>query len=123
MLYLFIACVFPSRLYVLYIYCLCVSFYMSYLFVACVFPLHVLSIYCLCVCFQLRDLVVGYSENFKDPLVRDPPPWYMSFTICECILQFPFFFVAVYALWKGRYNYLGYRTVYSKGVLKNKFKF
>jgi len=50
---------------------------------------------------QLRELVVTYSKTFKDPFMLDPPAWFQSFVYCELLLQFPFFFVASYAFWKG----------------------
>jgi len=45
--------------------------------------------------------MVTYSETFKDPFLLDPPAWFQSFVLCELLLQFPFFFVATYAFWKG----------------------
>ena len=53
------------------------------------------------VLLQLRELTVTYSKRFKDPFVLDPPTWFRSFIYCELLLQFPFFFVASYAFWKG----------------------
>lgn len=53
------------------------------------------------VLLQLRELVVTYSKTFKDPFLVNPPPWFESFVYCEVLLQFPFFFVASYAFWKG----------------------
>lgn len=50
---------------------------------------------------QLHELMVTYSETFKDPFLLDPPAWFQSFVLCELLLQFPFFFVATYAFWKG----------------------
>lgn len=52
---------------------------------------------------QLLDVKDNYCEHFKDVLMADPPPWFKSFCWCELLLQFPFFFVATYALWKGIY--------------------
>jgi hypothetical protein len=49
----------------------------------------------------LQDMVVSYSQSFKDPYVLNPPPWYKSFVVCELFIQFPFFFAATYAFWKG----------------------
>ena len=51
----------------------------------------------------LKDAVTGYAETYKDPLVGSPVPlpWFDSFLGCEIFLQLPFFFVALYGLWKG----------------------
>ncbi|XP_022344651.2 sigma intracellular receptor 2-like [Crassostrea virginica] len=53
---------------------------------------------------MLLDVKDNYCEHFKDVLMADPPPWFKSFCWCELLLQFPFFFVATYALWKGVQN-------------------
>jgi len=50
---------------------------------------------------QLLNMTVTYSKTFKDPFLLDPPAWFQSFIYCELLLQFPFFFVASYAFWKG----------------------
>ncbi|XP_075052855.1 sigma intracellular receptor 2 [Mixophyes fleayi] len=50
---------------------------------------------------QLLDLMNWYTVNFKDHLMKDPPPWFMSFVYCEAIVQLPFFPVAAYAFFKG----------------------
>lgn len=54
----------------------------------------------------LLDMTVTYSKTFKDPFVLDPPAWYKSFVYCELLLQFPFFFVATYAFWKGKCRWI-----------------
>ncbi|XP_052718081.1 sigma intracellular receptor 2-like [Crassostrea angulata] len=53
---------------------------------------------------MLVDVKNNYCESFKDVLMADPPPWFKSFCLCEILVQFPFFFVATYALWKGVQN-------------------
>ncbi|XP_077336633.1 sigma intracellular receptor 2 [Lithobates pipiens] len=50
---------------------------------------------------QLLDLMRWYTATFKDHLMRNPPPWFMSFVYCEAIVQLPFFPVAAYAFLKG----------------------
>ena len=50
---------------------------------------------------QAVDLVEWYCEEFKDALMAEPPVWFKSFVACELTMQFPFFFVACYAFWKG----------------------
>ncbi|XP_015240491.1 PREDICTED: transmembrane protein 97 [Cyprinodon variegatus] len=49
----------------------------------------------------LRDLLSWYAEEFKDPMVLDPPHWFKSFVFCEAVLQMPFFPIAAYAFLKG----------------------
>jgi len=49
----------------------------------------------------LQDVVVSYSVSMHDPFVLSPPAWYLSYCLCELLIQFPFFFVAIYAFWKG----------------------
>ncbi|XP_069471122.1 sigma intracellular receptor 2 [Ambystoma mexicanum] len=49
----------------------------------------------------LTDLLKWYIVTFKDPLMLDPPPWFLSFVYCEAFLQLPFFPVASYAFFKG----------------------
>ena len=50
---------------------------------------------------QLKDLLRWYAEEFKDPMVVDPPTWFKSFILCEALVQLPFFPVAAYAFFKG----------------------
>lgn len=50
---------------------------------------------------QLKDVLRWYSEEFKDPMVVDPPEWFKSFIFCEAFLQLPFFPIAAYAFLKG----------------------
>ncbi|KAG7279754.1 hypothetical protein CRUP_021370 [Coryphaenoides rupestris] len=49
----------------------------------------------------LKDLLRWYAEDFKDPMVLDPPIWFKSFVLCEALVQLPFFPVAAYAFFKG----------------------
>ncbi|KAM9734327.1 sigma intracellular receptor 2 [Menidia menidia] len=49
----------------------------------------------------LRDLLRWYADEFKDPMMLDPPHWFKSFIFCEALLQTPFFPVAAYAFLKG----------------------
>lgn len=53
---------------------------------------------------QLKDVLRWYSEEFKDPMVVDPPEWFKSFIFCEAFLQLPFFPIAAYAFLKGGWN-------------------
>ncbi|XP_029923093.1 sigma intracellular receptor 2 [Myripristis murdjan] len=50
---------------------------------------------------SLRDLLKWYAEEFRDPMVLDPPVWFQSFIFCEALFQTPFFPVAAYAFLKG----------------------
>jgi len=46
------------------------------------------------------DLVDWYAATFKDGLMTRPfVPWFKAVVACEVLLQLPFFFFAVYALW------------------------
>ncbi|XP_029468409.1 sigma intracellular receptor 2 isoform X2 [Rhinatrema bivittatum] len=49
----------------------------------------------------LIDLLKWYTLTFKDPLMMQPPPWFLTFVYCEALLQLPFFPVAAYAFYKG----------------------
>ncbi|KAM4567343.1 sigma intracellular receptor 2 [Odontesthes bonariensis] len=49
----------------------------------------------------LKDLLRWYGEEFRDPMMLDPPEWFKSFILCEALLQTPFFPVAAYAFLKG----------------------
>lgn len=51
--------------------------------------------------FQFRNLLQWYAEEFRDPLVQDPPEWFKSFVFCELVFQLPFFPIAAYAFFKG----------------------
>ena len=51
--------------------------------------------------FQLVDTLDWYTVTLRDPMMVKPPAWYHSFCLCEVFFQFPFFFVATYAFWKG----------------------
>ncbi|XP_077996289.1 sigma intracellular receptor 2-like [Glandiceps talaboti] len=50
---------------------------------------------------MLRDTLEWYCKEFKDPMMMDTPIWFKSFCICEILFQFPFFFFATHAFWKG----------------------
>jgi hypothetical protein len=50
-----------------------------------------------------------YVNSFDDHLMKDTPLWLQSFLCAEMLLQFPFFFVAVYSLWyKINYARIGF---------------
>lgn len=51
---------------------------------------------------QLKDLLRWYAEEYKDPMVLDPPEWFQSFILCEALFQTPFFPIAAYAFLKGQ---------------------
>lgn len=45
------------------------------------------------------DLLKWYTTTLQDHLMTSPHPvWFQSFVGCECLLQFPFFFVAIQQL-------------------------
>lgn len=46
-------------------------------------------------------LVDWYIDAFGDSMMRGREAWFLSFIVCEILFQFPFFFVAFYAYWKG----------------------
>ncbi|EIE81260.1 hypothetical protein RO3G_05965 [Rhizopus delemar RA 99-880] len=50
----------------------------------------------------LVDLFHFYKITFKDPLMGSSEPmyWYLSFLVCELVIQLPFFFAACYGLFK-----------------------
>uniref|UniRef100_A0A8C7XB29 Transmembrane protein 97 n=1 Tax=Oryzias sinensis TaxID=183150 RepID=A0A8C7XB29_9TELE len=50
---------------------------------------------------QLKDLLRWYADEFKDPMMLDPPEWFKSFVFCEAVVQMPFFPIAAYAFLKG----------------------
>ncbi|XP_062031648.1 sigma intracellular receptor 2 [Lepus europaeus] len=50
---------------------------------------------------EFRNLLQWYAEEFRDPLVQDPPEWFKSFVFCELVFQLPFFPIAAYAFFKG----------------------
>ncbi|KAF6735991.1 Transmembrane protein 97 [Oryzias melastigma] len=50
---------------------------------------------------QLKDLLRWYAEEFRDPMMLDPPEWFRSFVFCEALVQMPFFPIAAYAFLKG----------------------
>lgn len=56
----------------------------------------------LSVSWQLKDLLRWYADEFKDPMMLDPPEWFKSFVFCEALVQMPFFPVAAYAFLKGQ---------------------
>lgn len=49
----------------------------------------------------LVNLKTWYCREFRDPLMMDPPAWFKTFCLCEVFVQFPFFFVGLYAYAKG----------------------
>ncbi|KAL4226448.1 Transmembrane protein 97 [Mactra antiquata] len=50
---------------------------------------------------QLKDVMDWYTSEYKDSMMKAKPAWFQSFIFCEIFLQFPFFFVAFYAYFKG----------------------
>ncbi|NWW90030.1 SGMR2 protein, partial [Rhynochetos jubatus] len=51
--------------------------------------------------FKLTDTLQWYATTFRDPMMLQPPEWFMAFIYCEAFLQLPFFPVAAYAFLKG----------------------
>lgn len=49
----------------------------------------------------LRDVMGWYTREFGDAMMAGKPGWFQSFIVFEIFFQFPFFFVAFYAYWKG----------------------
>ena len=54
----------------------------------------------------VKELIIWYITNFKDPLMAPledggRPAWFRSIVWIEFLLQLPFFFVAIYYLWRG----------------------
>ncbi|XP_022098258.1 transmembrane protein 97-like [Acanthaster planci] len=56
----------------------------------------------------LCDILSDHCKRTKDPLTctPEPYPWFLSFVYGECLLQFPFFFFAVYAFYKGSCHWI-----------------
>ncbi|XP_064612238.1 sigma intracellular receptor 2-like [Liolophura sinensis] len=49
----------------------------------------------------LVELKTWYTREFKDCLMADPTAWFLSFVVCEMLIQFPYILVATYAFFKG----------------------
>ncbi|CAO3648840.1 unnamed protein product [Cunninghamella blakesleeana] len=51
----------------------------------------------------LKDVLAILINHFKDPLMgsKEPLYWFLSFLYCELFIQFIFFFLACYGLWKN----------------------
>ncbi|XP_054768729.1 sigma intracellular receptor 2-like [Lytechinus pictus] len=47
-----------------------------------------------------------YTTQYKDVLFAELPIWYKSFIYVEIFIQFPFFFVAAYAFYKGNCKWI-----------------
>ena len=55
---------------------------------------------------SVRNLLLWHVKTNSDYLCENPPNWFKSIVLIEVLLQFPFFFVAVWALYnKIEYNY------------------
>lgn len=50
----------------------------------------------------LQEFYKWYTVKFNDVLMTNRPVWLQSFIFAELVFQGPFFFVAIYALWKRR---------------------
>lgn len=48
------------------------------------------------------DLSNNYIRDMEDTLLRDKPLFLYLFTACEIFLQFPFFFVATFAIYYSK---------------------
>jgi hypothetical protein len=53
----------------------------------------------------LKDALDMYITVYKDPFMGSPTPiyWFLSFICCELVVQLPFFFIACFALVKGKF--------------------
>lgn len=51
----------------------------------------------------LKDALSFYIDTYKDPFMGSSTPmyWFLSFIVCELLLQMPFFFIACVGLWKN----------------------
>lgn len=51
----------------------------------------------------LKDVLTFYTETYKDPFMGSSTPvyWFLSFIVCELLVQLPFFFMACIGLIKG----------------------
>ncbi|XP_007117729.2 sigma intracellular receptor 2-like [Physeter macrocephalus] len=49
---------------------------------------------------ELRNLRQWYTEEFKDPLLHNPPVWFKSFLFCELVFQLPFFLIPTYVFFE-----------------------
>jgi hypothetical protein len=51
----------------------------------------------------LKDALLMYTRDYKDPFMgsKEPMYWFLSFIVCEVIVQLPFFFIACIGLVKG----------------------
>ena len=56
--------------------------------------------------FQLLTATEQYIDLFKDNLMANPPVWYKSFVVCELFFQMPFFPIAAYAFYKGKFLFV-----------------
>jgi hypothetical protein len=45
------------------------------------------------------QLLQFHCSHFEDFLMRSPPNWFSSVLTIECVLQFPFFFVATWSIY------------------------
>ncbi|CAO0790683.1 unnamed protein product [Mucor circinelloides] len=50
----------------------------------------------------LKDALKFYTETYKDPFMGSSAPtyWFLSFIVCELLVQLPFFFIACVGLFK-----------------------
>ncbi|KAI8878087.1 hypothetical protein K501DRAFT_336980 [Backusella circina FSU 941] len=48
----------------------------------------------------LKDALLMYTRDFKDPFMssKEPTYWFLSFVVCELLVQLPFFFIACVGL-------------------------
>lgn len=50
------------------------------------------------------DMADNYIRDYEDKLLESKTLFVWLFTICELLFQFPFFFVATYAIYFGKRN-------------------
>lgn len=50
---------------------------------------------------MFQNAVDWYTHEFHDSMMAHPPAWFQTFIWFEILIQLPFFFVALYAYWKG----------------------
>ncbi|XP_059956147.1 sigma intracellular receptor 2-like [Mesoplodon densirostris] len=61
---------------------------------------------------ELRNLRQWYTEEFKDPLLHNPPVWFKSFLFCKLMFQLPFFLIPIYVFVHG-----GCRWIHTPAII------
>lgn len=65
----------------------------------------------------LLQVQANYIADYKDPLVSNPPPWFLAFLWVEALYQLPICGLGIWGLWNGEILLLIRCSLFSGEIL------